>query len=96
MAGVTMFMLSLPLPRLRKMCPSSTRLEREVVVQGQGGKETVVRQRLPSPAAGQPVEVLGVCHLEGLPQVPLALPVLRREEGLHGWVVVEGSNQEID
>ena len=60
------------------------------------GKETVVRQRLPSPAAGQPVEVLGVCHLEGLPQVPLALPVLRREEGLHGWVVVEGSNQEID
>ena len=31
-------------------------------------------------AAGQPVEVLGVCHLEGLPQVSLALPVLGGEE----------------
>ena len=38
MAGVTMFMLSLPLPRLRKMCPSNTRLGREVGRGRTGGR----------------------------------------------------------
>ena len=49
MAGVTMFMLSLPLPRLRKMCPSNTRLRREVGVQDRRevarGKEGVNTRR---------------------------------------------------
>ena len=48
------------------------------------------------PAASEAVEVLGVCHLESLPQVALALAVLRREEGLQeiwqSWELESNSN----
>ena len=51
-------------------------------------KEDVAEQD--QAAAGQPVEVLSVGHLECLPQVSLTLPVLRGEERLEPVDVVRG------
>ena len=50
------------------------------------GQEDVAQQH--EAARGQPVQILRVGHLQRLPQVALALAVLRGEEGLEAVDVV--------